>query len=192
MTKHILMGSLFVLCVTACFGQHAGRFRSDSYGGLSIGQMGSYGQVQTVNGLTRGPWFVGLGAGLDYYRFRNVPLFLSATRDLLANQRSALFLILDGGVDLPLYKRPSQAYLDLTSSFRAGPYWRTGLGYRWRFSEAGHRALLFSATYGESRLTERQTTNGRCYDYPACTITSETDTFDYTNRTMQVGVGVEF
>ncbi|MBS1606601.1 MAG: hypothetical protein JST42_28355 [Bacteroidetes bacterium] len=192
MTKHILMGSLFVLCVTACFGQHAGRFRSDSYGGLSIGQMGSYGQVQTVNGLARGPWFVGLGAGLDYYRYRNVPLFLSATRDLLANRRSALFFILDGGVDLPWYKRTPLPYQNLTSSFRAGPFWATGLGYRWRFSDAGRRALLFSATYGAGKLTERQTANGGCYDPPACTINSGTDTFDYTNRTMRIGVGVEF
>ena len=190
MTKHILMGSLFALCVTACFGQHAWRFRSDSYGGLSIGQLGSYGQLQTVNGLTRGPWFVGLGAGLDYYRFRNVPLFLSATRDLLSNKRNALFVILDGGADLPWYKREPQMYQ--VSSFRAGPFWTTGLGYRFRFSDAGRRALLFSATYGASKLTERQTTTGGCSDPPACTINSETDTFDYTNRTLRIGVGVEF
>jgi hypothetical protein len=186
------MGSLFVFCVTACFGQHAGRFRSDNYVGLSIGQMGSYGEGQTVNGLSRGPWFVGLGAGLDYYRFRSVPIFLSANRDLLSDKRSSLFLILDGGVDLPWYNRKPLPYQNLTSSFSAGAYWKTGLGYRWRFSEAGRKALLFSATYGTSQLTERQTTKGGCYDPPACTVNSETDTYDYTNRTVRLGVGVEF
>jgi len=192
MTKQILTGLLCVLCVTACFGQHAWRFRSDNYAGLSIGEMGSYGQGQTVNGLSRGPWFVGLGAGLDYYRYRNIPLFLSLTRDLLFDKRSGLFLILDGGVDLPSYKRKPLPYLDMTSTFRAGPYWSTGLGYRWRFSEASRKALLFSATYGMKKLSERQTTKGGCYDYPACTITSDTQSYEYTDRTLRVGVGVEF
>lgn len=192
MTKHILTGFLCVLCVTACFGQHAWRFRSDNYGGLSIGQMGSYGQVQTVNGLSRGPWFVGLGTGLDYYRLRNVPLFLSVTRDLLTDKRSGLFLILDGGIDLAWYKREPPSYQDMSSTFRAGPYWSTGLGYRWRLSEAGRRALLFSATYGMKKLTERQIIKGGCYDPPACTVNSETDTYQYTDRTLRVGVGVEF
>jgi len=199
MTKHILTGFLCVLCVAACFGQqaatltrHSWRFRSDNYGGLSIGQMGSYGQVRTVNGLSRGPWFVGLGAGLDYYRYRNVPLFLSATRDLLTDKRSGLFLILDGGGDLPWYKREPQPYQNLTSTFRAGPYWNTGLGYRWRLTDAGRRALLFSATYGMKRLSERQTTVGGCYDPPACTVNSGTAEFEYTDRTVRLGVGVEF
>jgi len=219
MTKYFLTGFVFVQCATACFGQqsaaptqqsisptqqnavptqqsansthHTWHFRSDNIGGLSIGQMGGYGQVRTVNGLSRGPWFAGLGAGLDYYRFRNIPFFLSVTRDLLTDKRSGLFLILDGGVDLPWYKRESQPYQNLTSTFRAGPYWNTGLGYRWRFSDAGRKALLFSATYGMKTLTERQTTQGTCYDPPACTVTTGTTTYDYTDRTLRVGVGVE-
>jgi len=177
---------------TADAARHTWRFRSDNYGGLSVGQMGSYGQARTVNGLTQGPWFVGLGAGLDYYRFRNIPLFLSATRDLTNGKRDGLFFILDAGVDLPWYKRKPQPYENLTSTFRAGPFWNTGLGYRWRFSDAGRKALLFSATYGMKKLTERQTTAGACYDPPACTINSQTADFDYTDRTLRLGVGVEF
>jgi len=192
MTKHILTGLFCLLCVTPCYSQHPWRFRSDSYVGLSIGQMGSYGQGQTAGGLSRGPWFVGLGAGLDYYRYRNVPLFLSVTRDLLTDKRSGLFLILDGGVDLPWYKTKPYAYQDMSSSFSAGPYWATGLGYRWRFSETSRKALLFSATYGMKKLTEHQTIKGSCYDPPACTLNSDTYTFEYTDRTVRVGVGVEF
>ena len=192
MTKHILTSILTIVCVTACFGQHSWRFRSDNYVGLSIGEMGSYGQGQTVNGLSAGPWFVGLGAGLDYYRFRSVPLFLSVSHDLLSGRRNALFLILNGGVDLPWYKRDLLAYQDMSSAFRPGLYWATGLGYRWRFSEASHKALLLSATYGSGKLTERQTIKGGCYDPPTCAVNSETDTYDYTNRTVHLGIGVEF
>jgi hypothetical protein len=192
MTRYILTGFLCILCVSACLGQHAWRFRSDSYGGLSIGEMGSYGQLQTTNGLTRGPWFVGLGAGLDYYRYRNVPLFLSVSRDLSSDQRSGLFLILDGGVDLPWYKSKPLPYQHMSSTFSAGPFWTTGLGYRCRFSGSGRDALLFTATYGTKKLNERQAFTGGCYDPPACTVSSATDTYEYTDRTLRIGVGVEF
>src|SRR5580693_5768021 len=58
------------------------KFRSDDYLGLAAGQWGNSGLLQSVNGFYKGPWFAGLGVGMDNYRFRSVPLFVSLTRDL--------------------------------------------------------------------------------------------------------------
>ena len=79
MKKHLLLLIGCILVVTTSRAQHSWKFRSDNYAGIATGEMGSYGLFQTINGLYKGPWFLGLGTGLDYYRFRSVPLFLSVT-----------------------------------------------------------------------------------------------------------------
>ena len=193
MIKHILAGTIAILSVTVGYGQKAWRLRSDSYIGLSIGELAPYGQGQTVNGFSKGPWFLGLGAGLNYYHFRNIPLFLSVTRDLpVSDKKNRLFLILDGGIDLPWYKRGFPLYQRTISSFRPGPYWSAGMAYRWPLSEHGRLALLFSAAYAMKKLTERQTTSAACYNPPDCTVTSLTDKYEYLDRNLTLAVGVEF
>ena len=54
-----MMACAFVASVG--FGQSRVQFRSTEWVGLSSGQVGSAGQVQTVNGVAKGPWFVGVG-----------------------------------------------------------------------------------------------------------------------------------
>lgn len=193
MRKRILLAVSCTLCMTVCFGQSAWKFRSDNYAGLAAGELGSYGQVQTVNGLYRGPWFLGLGAGLDYYRFRSIPLFLSVTRDLPAfSKRSGLFVHLDGGIDLPWYKRPLAPYEWISSTFHSGSYWSAGLGYKWRLSDHTDKALLLSAGYSMKKLREDQTTQSGCLNPGVCDITTQTYVYEYMNHTLQFAVGFQF
>jgi hypothetical protein len=166
----VCLGSLFS---TGGFSQSSWKFRSVEYVGLLSGQAGNYGQFGTINGASKGSWFLGAGVGLDYYRFRSLPLFLSVTKELMPG-KNGLFASLDGGVNFPIYHRPD-GYYDgsfATSEFVAGPYWSAGLGYKIKLPADRNKdhALFLSAGYSYKELKEDANT------YPDPTR------YDYRNR----------
>lgn len=196
MRKYLLIAA-FSLCAGVCAGQAPWKFRSDNYFGLAAGEVGEQGHLQTVNGLYKGPWFLGLGAGVDDYRYRSIPLFLSVTRDLPAfGNRSGLFLYLEGGIDLPWYKRTLNAYQEqmiISDKFQAGPWGSAGLGYKWRICARTDKALLFSAGYSMKKLTEKVVSKSQCYTY-SCPLEpmQQTYIYDYLNHTFLFLVGFRF
>jgi hypothetical protein len=190
----------FALCELFCSAQ-AWKYRSDNYAGLSAGQWGNYGLLQTVHGVYNGPWFIGAGAGLDNYRFRSVPLFLSVTRDLPvpAIKRGGLFVNLDGGTNLPWYKRTVEPYAGFTESkCHAGAWWSAGVGYKWKLSPAAgsRKALLLSVNYSEKRLKETETgVQGLCYALNCSVIgnpNQQTYIYAYLNRVFLFKLGFQF
>ena len=182
------------LSVGVGFGQSRVQFRSTEWVGLSSGQVGSAGQVQTVNGVAKGPWFVGVGAGLDYYRFRSVPLFLSVTRDLAIGKRDWLFLYLDGGTNVPWYTRNITPEDNITSSaFHGGEYWSGGFGYLWKLGDHSSKAVLFSAGYTVKKLREDETQTFDCPPGVPCPLTtSQRAVFEYLCRAYQFMIGFRF
>jgi hypothetical protein len=174
------------------------KFRSDTYVGISSGQWGNYGLVQTVNGYYKGPWFLGLGAGLDNYRFRSFPLFLALTRDLPAfSKGSGLFVDLDAGINLPWYTRPLPLYDGFTSSkFHAGLWWSAGLGYKWMLSARNRKALLISVAYSEKKLKEVEIGPIHpCYTSSCAMILNtgqQTYSYEYLYRVFLLKIGFQF
>ena len=196
----------FAFCELFCSAQ-GWKYRSDNYVGLSAGEWGNYGLLQTVHGVYEGPWFIGAGAGLDNYRFRSVPLFLSVTRDVPVLvmrggspvKRGGLFVGLDGGTNLPWYKRSTDLYDGFTGShFHAGAWWSAGVGYKWKLSAAAgsHKALLVSVAYSEKRLKETETGPAQpCYTSSCIMINNsgpQTYIYEYLNRVWLFKVGVQF
>ncbi|HWK03254.1 MAG TPA: hypothetical protein VNS58_06465 [Puia sp.] len=124
---------------------------------MLFGQQGNYGQFQTINGAYNGSWFLGAGLGLDYYRFRSLPLFLSVTKELMP-AKNGLFVSLDGGTNFPLYNRPKYFYGSdngSPSKFTAGPFWSAGLGYKIKLSTHSDHALSLLTGYSYKELKER-------------------------------------
>jgi hypothetical protein len=198
MRKTIGLVAMLALWAGIALGQNPVRFRSTETFGLSSGSAGSYFQLQSVNGVSRGLWFAGLGAGVDYYRFRSVPLFLSVTRDLAVDKRDWLFLYLDGGTNLPWYKRPAGSLITpegaATSVFHSGEYWSGGLGYLWKLGEHSNKAVLLSVGYTVKKLSEDQTAltpgcplAGFCPVTPASTVV-----YEYLCRAYQLMIGFRF
>ena len=189
---------MLALWAGAGLGQNPIKFRSTETVGLSSGSAGNCLQVQTVNGVSKGPWFVGLGAGLDYYRFRSVPLFLSVTRDLAVGKRDWLFLYVDGGTNLPWYKRPRGSLITpegaATSAFHSGEYWSGGLGYLWKLGEHSNKAVLLSVGYTVKKLSEYQTALGSgCPLAGVCPVTpASTFVYEYLCRAYQLMIGFRF
>jgi hypothetical protein len=204
MKNRIFLAACYILCQTAtvCSAQTGGQpqakghsfaFRSEDYLGFSSGEWGTGGLIQTVNGFYKGPWFLGLGTGLDNYRFLSVPLFLSLTRDLTAlGKRSGIFVTLDAGTNLPWYTRKHTMYDGFTSStFYPGPYWSARLGYKWKPSARTGKALLFSAGYTMKKLREDET-DGQ----PPCPYggpcNAQAYVYEYVNRTLFLMIGFQF
>ena len=165
--------------------------------GISSGSSGSFGQVQTVNGIAKGPWAVGLGAGVDYYRFRSIPLFLSVSRDLEIGKRDWLFLFLDGGTNVAWHMRnlAGQGYIT-SSTFHGGEYWSGGLGYLWKLGDHTNKAVVLAAGYTVKKLKEDQTTStGNCccgIPCPLETPASQQVVYEYLCRAYQFMVGFRF
>src|SRR5687768_15390308 len=71
--------------------------------GLLEGQESSEFQIQTINGIQYKGWFAGIGAGVDYYRFRSIPLFLDIRKNIL-NKNFTPFIYADAGIHFPWKK----------------------------------------------------------------------------------------
>src|SRR5664279_970813 len=89
----------FAFCSAAQEGKTNMRwnFRSIINLGLLEGQAGSAFQLQTLNGVQSNSWFAGLGIGLDYYRYRTIPLFLEIRKEF-GKQQNKPFVYMDGGM----------------------------------------------------------------------------------------------
>lgn len=198
MRKAIGLVGMLAMWAGIALGQNPVRFRSTEMVGLSSGSVGNYFQLQAVNGISKGPWFAGLGAGLDYYRFRSVPLFLSVTRDLAVGKRDWLFLYLDGGTNMPWYRRPAGSLITpegaAASVFHSGEYWSGGLGYLWKLGEHSKKAVLLSVGYTVKKLSEDQTALGSgCPLAGVCPVTpASTVVYEYLCRAYQLMIGFRF
>ncbi|HEX9511099.1 MAG TPA: hypothetical protein VF939_11505 [Puia sp.] len=179
MKRCLVIACLGCLFFTSGFSQSSWKFRSVEYAGMVFGQEGNYGQVQTINGAYKGSWFLGAGLGLDYYRFRSLPLFLSVTKELMP-AKNGLFVSLDAGTNYPWYKRPDNFYYDgfSTSKFVAGPFWSAGLGYKIKLTAHNDHALSMLAGYSFKELKEDANT------YPQVTR------YDYRNRRWSLKIGL--
>ncbi|HTR29345.1 MAG TPA: hypothetical protein VMH27_08740 [Puia sp.] len=176
---------VLVLAANPGYGQHPLQFRSTEWLGLSTGQAGGAGILGTVNGVAWGPWFTGLGASVDYYRFRSVPLFLSVTRDISLGRRDRLYLYANGGTNVPWYTRPNMGDNNavVSSTFQGGAYWGGGLGYLWKLGNQ-RQAIVLSAGYAVKKLSEDQVTASTCAPLD-CNMAR----YEYLNRMFEFMIG---
>ena len=193
MSKRPLLTLCCAVCLSFATAQHGWQFHPSAFAGFSQGDLGTYGLLKANLAFTHGPWSLGPGAGLDYYRFRTIPLFVSATRDLTSSQRqNAFFVWLDGGLNLPWYKRPLPDYYYYKSSFHSGPWLSIGPGFRWRLSRSHPQALFFTAGYTYKKLKEIQTSGYVCNDPNSCNLFPDRYTYAYLNHILVFCIGLRF
>ncbi len=132
------------------------RFHSINTIGLLEGEAGSAFQLQTINGVQYKNWFAGAGAGLDYYRFRSVPLFLDI-RKMFPLATNTFFLYGDIGMHanwITEKQKNSNSYVAALSDFNNGLYTDAGAGYQICLGNKG--GLLISAGYSFKSLRGTQ------------------------------------
>ncbi len=143
--------------------------------GLLEGQQGSSLQLQTVNGVQYRTWFGGVGAGIDYYRFRGFPVFIDV-RKYVTIRNASLFAYGDAGIHLPWVKK-GEASIWYDSKLTKGLYYDAGLGYR--LPVAKKYALVFSGGYSVKEIAEVWKQPIACITTPCPEYRQR---FDYTLR----------
>mgnify|MGYP001389237066 CR=1 FL=1 len=126
------------------------QFKTIIQGGLLAGSTGEAANIQAVNGFSFGNWYAGVGAGLDFYVQRGVPLFADL-RYKFSKQRKSFFIYTDAGVHVPWIKNKEQRNIISQS---AGLYTDAGVGFELATKKGD--AFLFSAGYSYKHVAEKQ------------------------------------
>ena len=154
-SRYLFSMLLFTVASAACLGQSKNlpspwSFQSILNVGLLEGQTGNALQLETINGAQYKSWFTGIGLGLDYYRFRTIPLFLDIRKDFGRNA-SRVFIYGDGGISFSwLTDQQKMGYTD--AHYGNGLYYDLGLGYKALIGK--RNALFISLGYSYKNLTE--------------------------------------
>ena len=159
-------------------------FGTINQGGVFVaGEMLPGGNFQSINGFRYKEWFGGVGVGVDFYRYRTIPVFIDIRRTIL-NKPTSPFIYADFGVNYP-WMRDSDKGSYISQDFRSGYYFDFGAGYRFNLGKKHN--LLFSAGYTEKRTREDR---GEL-DYASSTFPFPTkiDTYKYTMKRVILRVG---
>ncbi len=131
--------------------------------GMVAGQSTVKPLAQIEAGVSRDRLFAGIGAGIDQYRFKSIPLFLDG-RWHFGKTRS-VFIYGNGGYNIPFdNKSEYDNFFKSTDRFYGGLYFDAGFGYRVRLN-ASHR-IMMSAGYSQKNMTNRITYSFPCFSPP--------------------------
>ena len=173
------------VCTTA---QKKVNFSSQNYAGLLEGEHGSSLQLQTINGARFSSWFVGLGAGIDWYYRRSIPVFASINKDFLKKEKRSFYVSANAGINFPWQTdnyHNEWGYIE-TKSY-AGLYWSAGLGYKIGMGKKND-ALLIQLAYDYKHLGEKVNDPYMIYE----SQNDPNDRFDYHLRRLSCKVGWNF
>lgn len=200
--KNILIANTLLLLVFSCKAQaqkQPGKavFRSIQQVSLINGNDAVSAGLQTVNGIAAKGWFAGVGVGLDFYRYRSVPLFIDLRKEIPI-KKNKLFVYADGGYNLPWVKN-QDVYREWTSNgfykeeydYKGREYIDAGLGYAIDFKSGN--AFLLSAGYSYKAFDASKTTTSKWgIGTPQETQQVDEQKFAYRFNRIMVKIGWQF
>jgi hypothetical protein len=163
-------------------------FSSQNFAGIVTGETGSKLQLQTINGIRKGPWFSGVGTGIDWYYRRSIPVFLSVSRDLFTKNKRSFMLAADAGMN---FSWPGQIYYDYPpygQKQKNGLYWAAGAGYKFGVGKSGN-GVLMQLGYSYKQMGEETSYVAPCL-IPPCPET--VTTYDYRLKRLSFKIGWGF
>ena len=164
------------------------QFHSINNIGLLEGQTGSSFQMQTINGVQYRSWFGGVGLGLDFYRFRTIPLFIDLRKEFGKSGNKA-FVYADAGTNFAwISDNEKSAYLQ-NDKFSRGFYTDLGLGYKVAAGKNCH--LVISLGYSFKKLTESYDTQVYFYN-PIDDNTPYQEKINYSLNRLSIKIGCFF
>jgi hypothetical protein len=127
------------------------QFHSINNIGLLEGQAGSAFQLQTINGTQYKSWFAGIGLGLDYYRYRTIPLFLDVRKEF-GKTKNKFFVYGDGGISFSWVTDKQKMIYANNDKFKNGIYYDAGAGYK--ISITRNNSVLINIGYSFKKVEE--------------------------------------
>ena len=158
------------------------KFYSINQAGLLNGKSGTAFHAQSVNGFQHKLMFAGIGAGLDYYRYRSIPVF-AELRNYFGKGPNRFFIYADGGAHFVWEKSDDQDIFK--SHYSPGFYCNMGVGYQAVFKNG--EGLSLSAGYSYKKVKYSQDGYLFCpFDGP-CSLRKETYNYDLNRLILQIG-----
>jgi hypothetical protein len=180
--------SLFLLFVSVFAFAQNGRynFQTTIQGGMLEGEGGGAFQLQTINGFQHKTWFAGIGAGLDYYHVRSIPVFLNVRKALLNNEKTP-FLYLNGGYHFPWLKEGDKLWHITETS--GGFYYDAGIGYQLPVMKKS--SLFFTAGFSQKNYSQKGTDGVwiAIWPWPG---PQQTRLYEYNLRRLSIQSGIRF
>ncbi len=154
--------------------------------GLAAGGDAAKPVFHVTSGVAYGRWFTGIGAGLDNYYLKSIPLFVNGKLNI--GKKRSTFVYTSTGYNFSYNNRSdNDDFYVTTDRFIGGFYIDAGIGYRIHLS-SWHR-LLFSAGYSRKDIS-----NKVGYTYP-CLIPpcpEEIYRYHYTLGRIMTNISWEF
>jgi hypothetical protein len=161
-------------------------FGSQVSAGIVEGQYGTSFHVETVQGLRYKTWFGGIGAGLDYYYLRSIPLYLSATK-FLSERNHSFYVQGNAGVNFVWQRDQTPSWNEVSSEFKPGLYWNGSIG--WATGLDRKNSFLFGLGYSYKLLREEKEIAVQCFN-PPCQ--NSVENYRYSLRRLSLKLGWQF
>ena len=161
-------------------------FESTNLLGLLEGEQKGAFQAQSINGVRNNSWFAGLGAGLDNYVNRSIPVFLDVRKNIL-NKRKTPFVYGDIGMHF-IWNANENEGTWYKSKYNNGLYYGMGIGYR--IGMKNQTAFNIAVGYSFKSFTEYRSAQIFCITGPCPEAPPEE--FEYKFRRISMLIGFSF
>ncbi len=168
------------------------KYSGNVEGGLVNGNFSTSSYVQTKHGIEYKHWVVGVGAGMDYYRYRTVPLYVELQRSFGKNSVRP-FAVIAAGVNATWpteeQKQETNGWLQRSPAvFSNGFYSRLGGGVLLTTNSK----VKISITAAYSYKTLSRTYSESNWDMWPQPVNIVEKTIEYRMNRLSIGLGVSF
>jgi hypothetical protein len=158
-------------------------FSSQISAGITEAEQGTSFHIETVNGFRYKTWFGGIGAGLDYYYMRSIPIYLSATK-YLAPRNHSFFVQADAGLNVAWERESFNVWNEVDHEFKPGLFWNGTVGFVTGLDRKN--SFSFGVGYSHKNLKEIKEIAIACFN-PPCENTFETYRYNLNRLTLRLG-----
>jgi hypothetical protein len=186
MKKTCIITIVILLLNSSVKAQKKFKFSSQNYIGILEGEASTSFQLQTINGLRYKTWFAGVGAGLDYYYYRSIPVFVSFSK-FLSSPKTPLYFNADIGINFP-WSKTGVNYIQYPGAYSSSLYWEGGFGYKFKLKKR-NEGILLNLGYSYKHLINEREFSVWCLT-PPCPVFKER--YDYRLRRLSLKAGWMF
>ena len=162
------------------------KFRTLNEVGLLQGESKAAFHIQSLNGFEKKNWFAGIGVGLDYYRYKSIPLFAEGIK-YFGKTQNKIFVYANAGMHFVWEKNDNTIYY--TETYHPAFYGGAGIGYKAGFKNGG--GFFLSAGYSYKRVDDVQREYNSCPFAGQCYPTSP-NKYVYTLNRLLLQIGLMF
>jgi hypothetical protein len=181
---YFLLVLLLSVSVCATAQKNKVRYNGIYSAGVLSGQSPAALQLQVVQGVQYKTWLAGIGAGLDYYHTRSVPLFLQVRKTVAAKPQTPFFYV-NGGFNVPWAQEEKTMFV---TGYTRGFYGEGGIGYEMPVLKK-HR-LFFSGGWQIKSFSETVNTMPWMSIWPTPSYAFREH--NYSLKTLAIKAGLRF